>query len=209
MRGTMIVDLGNEGFVYVRHHLTGVNTFCTALRQAVDEHTGEVFTIAPDGITEERLVAFRRGGLLPENISETVFLPDGARMVPVLSMIDEQVSFLKQALALRVGAVCIMDDAIHRWSDKSVNRDAPAFCVGEEVYRLLASDQSDKVFEQAVKDANWIWHGVSAVCALSPMIDTSRRCSATELQRCALSVLLLTCTAYDGEGFVAWRRTSD
>jgi hypothetical protein len=123
-------------------------------------------------------------------------------------MIAQQVSLLKEALAMGAGAMCIVDDFNPRWSDISGNPDPAAFGVGEEVYHLLAQDHGDEAFIDAISNGNTIWHGVSAVCALSPEIDEARRCSATELQRCASSVLLLTCTAYDGEGFVAWRKTS-
>jgi hypothetical protein len=203
-----IVSLGSEGLVYVREHLAGVNILCAALLQAVDNQNGEVFTVAPRDTTKEKLLAFDQGGLLAEDLSRAVRLPDGSTLVPVKSMIAQQISLLKKALAIRAGAVCIVDDCNPRWSDISDSADPTAFHAGEEVYHLLAQHHGDEGFIDAISNGNTIWHGVSAVCALPPEIDGARMCSAGELQRCASSVLLLTCTAYDGEGFVAWRKTS-
>jgi hypothetical protein len=151
---------------------------------------------------------FDQGGLLPEDLSQAVRLPGGSTLVPIPSMIAQQVSLLKDALAVGTGAVCIIDDFNPRWSELSGNPDSTSFGVGEEVYHLLAQNHGDEAFADAIRSGNTIWHGVSAVCALSPELDGARMCSAGELQRCALSVLLLTCTAYDSEGFVAWRKTS-
>jgi len=204
-----VVILGSEGLTYVREHLAEVNIFCAALLRALEEHAGEVFTVAPNDATKEQIVAFDQGGLLPEDLSGSVRLPDGSILVPVESMIAQQVSLLKGTLATTPGTICIVDDVTPHWSEVSTNGDPTMFGVGEEVYHLLAQGHGDEAFLDALTDGNAIWHGVSAICALSPEIDGDRMCSAAELQRCALSVLMLTCTAYDGEGFVAWRKTSD
>jgi hypothetical protein len=41
---------------------------------------------------------------------------------------------------------------------------------------------------------------------LAPTIAGDRTASIEDLQASAASATVITCTAYDGEGFVAWQR---
>ncbi|MEJ0060664.1 MAG: hypothetical protein WDM79_14280 [Terricaulis sp.] len=54
----IFTDLGDAGIDYVREHLAGVNVFCTALLAAVEAAPGKVITLAPRGVSQERLHAF-------------------------------------------------------------------------------------------------------------------------------------------------------
>lgn len=203
-------DLGDAGLAYVREHLADANSFCAALLQAVIIEPGAVFTLAPLGIPEDRLRQFDQGGLLPENSegAGAVSLPDGSTLVPVISLIEQQTKLLREAMAAAPGAICIVDDFNPRWSDQAPYLGQTAFGVGEEVYHLIAADHSEEAFITAISRGNNIWHGVAAVCRASLTLDRSHELSLSGLKRCAASALLITCTAYDGEGFVAWRRTS-
>jgi hypothetical protein len=203
-------DLGDAGLAYVREHLSDTNVFCAALLQAVIVEPGEVFTLAPHGTPEERLRQFDRGGLLLENMegAGAVSLPDGSTLVPVISLIGQQTKLLHEAMAVAPGAICIVDDFNPRWSDQTSSLGPTAFGVGEEVYHLITTDHDEEDIVEVVSNGNTIWHGVAAVCRVSLTLDRSRASSLSELEQCAASALLITCTAYDGEGFVAWRRTS-
>jgi hypothetical protein len=171
---------------------------------------GDVFTFAPPGTPTDRLAEFERGGLLPENLSGAgaVSLPDGSTLVPVVSLVEEQTKLLRDAMIATSGGVCIVDDFNPRRSDQASYLGATAFGVGEEVYHLLTPDHGEDEFRAALSNGNTIWHGVAAVCRVSPTLDDARASTPSELKRCAASALLITCTAYDGEGFVAWRRKS-
>ena len=106
------------------------------------------------------------------------------------------------------GSVCIVDDYNPRWSDPRHDPEPTAFGVGEEVYHFLMLDHSEEEFNTAVRISNQIWHGVAAVCRETIGLDSKRETTISELKLCAASAQLITCTAYDGEGFVAWRRSS-
>jgi hypothetical protein len=203
-------ELGEDGRAYVREHLAQINVFCAALLDTFNSVPGEVFTFAPLGTSAERLSKFEHGGLLLENLSEAgaVTLPDGSRLVPVVSLIAEQAKLLKEAIENARGAVCIVDDFNPRWSDQATYLGPTAFGVGDEVYHLLTTGHAEDDLLDAVFSGNTIWHGVAAVCRVSPKLDHARTSTPSELQVSAASALLITCTAYDGEGFVAWRRTA-
>jgi hypothetical protein len=103
--------------------------------------------------------------------------------------------------------VCIVDDFISRWSDQAAPLEPTAFGVGEEVYHLLTTAHCDDDFRRTVSNGNYIWHGVAAVCRVSPELK-GRVSTVCDLNQCAAAAILITCTAYDGEGFVTWRRRS-
>ncbi|HET6406838.1 MAG TPA: hypothetical protein VFG14_03070, partial [Chthoniobacteraceae bacterium] len=157
----------------------------------------------------ERLLEFEWGGLLPENLSgaDAVALPDGSTLVPVVSLIERQIALLRETMEGTGGAVCIADDFNPRWSDHPSYLGPTAFGVGEEVYHLLTLDHSENEFINAVPNKT-LWHDVSAVCRIAPRLDDARVSTPSELTQSAASAVLIACTAYDGEGFVAWRRTT-
>ena len=203
-------DLGEVGRAYVREHLGDTNAFCAALLETFSSEPGVVFTLAPVGVPLDRLAEFERGGLLPKNSSgaDTVSLPDGSTLSPIASLIAEQTKLLRDTMLAASGSVCIVDDFNPRWGDQASCLGPTAFGVDEEVYHLLTPGHREDDFLTTVSKGNTIWHGVAAVCRVSPRLDSARASTPSELKECAASALLITCTAYDGEGFVAWRRRS-
>jgi hypothetical protein len=203
-------DLGSAGRAYIRDHLINTNVFCSGLLQTINSEPGECFTIAPPCTSEARLVLFEEGGLLPENLlgQGTISLQDGGSIVPVASLVEQQVKLLKGTVIASAGSVCVVDDFNPRWSERTPHIEPTAFGVGEEVYHLLTKDHRDEEFKIAVSNSNLIWHGVSAVCRAPIALGVVRETTEEVLLRSAASALLVTCTAFDGEGFVAWRRTS-
>ena len=203
-------DLGSAGRIYIRDHLTGTNIFCSGLLQTFNSEPGYVFTFAPPGTQDARLALFEEGGLLPVNLlgKDAISLPDDGSLVPVFSLKEQQAKLLKETVIASAGSVCVVDDFNPRWSDRTPDMAPTAFGVGEEVYYLLTQDHRQEEFVSAVSSSNLIWHGVSAVCRTPIALGVARETTAEVLIQSAASALLITCTAFDGEGFVAWRRTS-
>lgn len=191
------VDLGAPGLAYVREHLTGVNPFCTALAAVVDAAPGRALTLPAPGAQLDRLYRFTEGGLLAANPE------DGSAG----SWKTEQGAYLVSILRAAPDSVCIVDDFNPTWSEFEA-RGAPAnaFGVDDQVYHLFTAEDDPAVLVQALRMSDVVWHGVAAICADAPEMDEDRVCSADALQYAAASAIALTCTAYDGEGFVIWRR---
>ena len=150
---------------------------------------GEIFTLAPKAAPRDQLYRFESGGLSAS---------------PLL----EQAHLLRQAVEAVSGAVCIVDDFDPTWGEPGSDDEPNAFGVGAEVYRLLTAEDDVLTFAEVLSATHVLWHGVAAVCARAPEIDGTQTASVDELAECAETVSLLTCVAYDGEGFVAWRRRS-
>lgn len=190
------VQLDARGLDYVREHLTGVNLFCTALAETLLTAPGVVFTLAPFGTEPERLHRFSQGGLLPANRS------DGPASLKI-----EQGAYLLSLLREEPARICIVDDFNPSWAEVQMGDDARAFGVEDEVYRMLTAEDPPEAFLDALVLSDTIWHGAAAICAAAPELDEDRLATPTALQGAAQTVIALTCTAYDGEGFVAWSRT--
>jgi hypothetical protein len=201
-------ELGEAGREYVRAHLADTNAFCTGLLRTFEAEPGEVFTFAPPGTPAARLTQFEHGGLLPENLPASVRLPDGSVMVPVETLIAYQAELLHETMLALPGAVCIVDDYNRDWSNQDRCPGMTAFGVGEEVYHLLTRDHGVEAFAEALSQSSQIWHGVSAICHEGLPLNERRETTAAEIMRCAASAMLICCTAYDGEGFVVWRRAT-
>ncbi|MES1156969.1 MAG: hypothetical protein ABUL73_04225 [Alphaproteobacteria bacterium] len=203
------VDLGARGLDYVREHLLGANSFCTALLAAVEAAPGKVSTLAPEGVSVDRLYRFSEGGLHSASHARArvVRLEDGASLDQAGSLRVEQAAYLISMMQTTPDAVCIIDDFDPSWSEVQMLDDPDAFGVEDEVYRLFTSTEKPARIIRALGLSDTGWHGVAALCAEAPEIDDDRITSIEALQQSALSTFLITCIAYDGEGFVVWRRT--
>ncbi len=191
---------------YLRQHLKGVNTLCSTLSEILD--AGDIFTRAPPDTPPERLYAFESGGLLPENLNPTdvTRLEDGSTLAPIIGLTDDQVALLYQTMQGAPGAILIVEDCVARWSEDREYVEPSAFGVDEEVYHLVPSGASPDDIDDVLRIANLPWHGIEAVCTTPLTLSAQRECGPDTLRRTALSAVLFTCSAYDGEGYLAWRK---
>jgi hypothetical protein len=183
------ITLDDRGAIYLQAHLSGVNAFCSLLLDQVIGDAGEIFTLAPKGTSREQIYQLDSGGL-PAS--------------PLL----EQAHLLRQAVEAASGSVCIVDDFDLTWGETGSDDEANAFGVGEEVYRQLTAEDDVLTFAEVLSATHVRWHGVAAVCARAAELDGTQTSSLDSLAEAVETVSLITCVAYDGEGFVAWRRRS-
>jgi hypothetical protein len=203
------VDLGERGRTYVLDHLRGVNALCDALARLVESASGEVFTLIPPETDVARAYRFEQGGLLKENrdISRVVSLGAGqGSMMPVSSLVELRASISAQSLKANPGAICICDDFNPDWPSELALACPSAFGVGTQTYHLLDAESGLDLIAETMRMTDTVWHGAAAVCLVRPDISTFREASPDSLSRCASSAVEISCTAYDREGFVVWRK---
>ena len=204
------IELGEPGRAYVLEHLRGVNILCEALASTVDAVQGDVFTWIPTDANPAQAYEFKRGGLLTENldISRRVQLESGkGSMLAVNTLVEERASATLEALKANAGSVCICDDINPVWGSKIALACPAAVGVGQETYHLLSAESGLDVIANTLSWTDTVWHGVAAVCRAGLKVSQDRTAAAKDLATCAASVIELTCTAYDREGFVVWRRS--
>ena len=182
------IALDDRGLDYVREHLEGVNAFCSELLAVVEQVAGETFTFAPLSVMGERVYRFTEPGLPAFELAEL-------RAGRILGLLDSDAD-----------ACCIVDDFDARWGDPALEDSATAFGVGEEVYHLLTAESGIDQIGAVIAEADAVWHGVAAVCTPPPSEQAGVQSTLEALRTCARSVIEISCTAYDGEGFVVWRR---
>jgi hypothetical protein len=184
------IALDDRGLDYVREQLEGVNTFCSELLAVIDETPGETFTFAPLSILGERVYRFTEPGLPTEQLLEL-------RAEQIMGLLDSDAD-----------ACCLIDDVDAIWGDPALEDSPTAFGVGEEVYHLLTADDGFEAIMEVLEGAGSVWHGVAAVSTPPPADEASQPSAMDALIRCARSVIEISCSAYDGQGFVVWRRRS-
>jgi hypothetical protein len=205
-RALQTFDLGARGLAHLRQYLFGVNSLCSALSEILE--TGRIFTTAPPDTPLERLYEFESGGLLPENLNPTdvTRLEDGSTLAPIISLTDEHITLLHQTMQSAPGSILIVEDHVARWLEDRERVEPSAFGVDNEVYHLVSSDASPDEIDDVLRIAHLPWHGVEAVCTTPLTLSAQRECTPDALRRTALSAMLFTCSAYDGEGYLAWRK---
>jgi hypothetical protein len=104
------------------------------------------------------------------------------------------------------GAVLVVEDWVARWSEDREQVELSAFGVDNEVYHLVSSGAPADEIDKVLRIAHLPWHGVEAVCTTPLTLSDQRECTPDALRRTALSATLFTCSAYDGEGYLAWRK---
>jgi hypothetical protein len=139
----------------------------------------------------ERLYRFSEPGLPAEELAEL-------RAERIIDLLDADGD-----------ACCIIDDVDAVWGDPALDDSPTAFGVGEEVYHLLTADDGFEAVLTVIEEAASVWHGVAAVSTPPPAEESSAPSALDAIVRCARSVIEISCAAYDGEGFVVWRRRTE
>jgi len=123
---------------------------------------------------------------------ETLSLARATRITTILEIVPD--------------SVCIIDDFNLRWPEVRPEQKATAFCAGESVYHYLPPQTPLPVIDKTLRMADCIWHGVAAMCRHPLQLTPEGEADPEALRDCIRAVIEFTCVAYDGEGFVGWRR---
>jgi hypothetical protein len=182
------IALDDRGLEFLREQLAGVNAFCSELLALVEQIPGDTYTFAPLSFMGERVYRFSEGGLPAGELAEL-------RAEQIMGVLDGDAD-----------ACCIIDDVDAVWGDPQLEDSPTAFEVESEVYHWLTADDGFEAIESVLGAAGAVWHGVAAVCTPPPAADPSEPAAYEALIRCARAAIEISCTAYDGEGFVVWRR---
>ncbi|HYD85121.1 MAG TPA: hypothetical protein VEA63_13745 [Opitutus sp.] len=167
-----------------------------------------MFTIAPVGVGREQLYAFESGGFLPANPdpSRVTHLADGSTMAPIESLFEEEFTRLRDQLSRIPNLVCVVVDPLPRRGDPCLHGYAETiFYAGDDVYHVIRSATSEAAAERALS-ASPPWSSLNVLSTIAPTLDDNRHTELSELRKCAGAVVEMSCGAYDGEGYVNWRR---
>ena len=201
------IDLDDRGRDYVLEHLRNVNYLCRQLAAVVERVDGRTYTLVPDDADVAHIYDFERGGLLRENLdpSRAIYLgPGQGVLMPVADLASLRGGLILQTLNAHPGGVCLCDDVNPTWNSAVALSTPDAFGVGDETYHLLTAASGLETIVDTISFTDAVWHGVAAICRSGLQPSPDRSVEPEALAECAQSVVQLSCTAYDREGFVVW-----
>ncbi len=209
MSNLKTLALGDEGLDYLRSELSGGGTFAREALGRLPITSGVVTTRLPDNVSPEESIRFATGGKLPTPPPEEWRKVPGATLVPVPSTIDDLTKLISEHLSTPE-RVCLLENASASRGDPWLAQPrVPTGYHKEEVYHWLAGPQPEVAIQQAVRTARSLFAFAGALTSLDDAQEEwveGGDLSLETLQRLADNTLQLFVGAYDGEGFVIWRR---
>lgn len=215
MIATTEVSLGEESLGYIKQQLDAGHALSSAVLAACDLALGCVVTYLPADVSLERAQEFTVGGKLPApDRSAWVPLPDGGVAVPIASTMDRLPGVVHEYLQAGSNRIWLFEDFNASPGDPVMQGLRCRYVSFEnEVYYPLDHSSDEAAIREA---ANRAFSFVSfvGVGATLPPADAERLSRIGELQkddiqRVVSGLDLLTVGAYDGEGFLLWRKADE
>lgn len=194
-----LVRLDERARAYIQEQLDLETVFCKKLAEVVDLSKGDCFTLLPEKVETDRACDFG-SGFRPVN------RPPRGGLVPVVSLIDRQSIEVENFLKSSSRAITIIDDVAAEKSDPAIAGCKNCIFYGTEVCRVLMAPASRQGIREALASGNQIWHGLVALCCPEAELHPASLANPAILETCLASVREIHATAYDGEGFIIWRR---
>lgn len=199
-----LVRLDHRAQTYFELQLDFETIFCDTLASVLRKNDGDFFVMLPRRLDTDCAYNFEDGDLLEEN--ELRVIPPAGGLVPVRTMVDRQAKLIRSFLQSGDTALCIIDDAVARASPPKFI--GPATVLNDSGAALYTMDEQTPIvdIEAALRRGNHIWHGVTALCRPAAQVLTQKLAEPDALRECVASVEEMHAVAYDGEGFLIWRR---
>jgi hypothetical protein len=213
MKGTIELSLGRESLDYIREQLSVGHTLSSTVLSTCDLEPGSVTTFMPDGISLQQAREFTTGGKLPPADPLTwVSLPEGGIAVPIPSVRDLLPRKVHEYLQAGRDRIWLFEDFNASPSDPVMKQVRCRYVsLGNEVYYPLDHNSDEEAIREAANHAYSFVSFIGAGARLSPAgaerFSRVNEIEEGDLQRLVSGLDLLTVGAYDGEGFLLWRRS--
>lgn len=183
-------DMGTAGCGYLHDTFSQGLTLAKRVLERTDLSAGRVTTWAPSNTPASRLLSWDEGGLVPASLVTKMVVDTITLQMPTIT-----------------NAVMVAENALAHCSDPIV-RQAPVgrFCYGEEVYEYTTALGGRGEVNKALRRADADFSLNAVVASRTASGPVGRAPGLDFLEELASGVCLLLARAYDGEGFVVWRR---
>lgn len=202
--------LGSEGLQFILSELRGGRTFSRCLLESLDLQSGDVITYLPQGASVVDAKDFESGGKLPQPPQSQWKRGEGAIVIPtpttrphLVSLIDEYLSTSER--------VCILENATASRGDEWLKQtQVNVSFFGDEVYHLLIGSCPRPTIDLAIRKGQSLFTFVGALTSLPggvlPLTIDRADLDLGALRSLAEQTERIFVGAYDGEGYVIWRR---
>lgn len=210
-RNLFEIDLGLRGCQFVARELADGHTFSRLLLENLDLASGQTTTHLPAGTLLEDALRFKEGGRLPCPPVETWRTIEGGLMIPTPTTRPHLDELILDSLTAP-NRVAVFENASAARDDPWLQRtDLNAFFFGQEVYHLLAHPVSLEALDETVRTAQSLFLFVGALTECSAGLErppNRGELTLDLLRSLARETRWIFVGAYDGEGYVIWRRRS-
>ena len=204
--------LGLEGLRFVEEQLRRGHALSRCLLSTLSHAAGQAITYLPQGTAIDEAKKFEYGGKLPTPPREEWRATAGGTLVPTPTTREHLVSLIATELA-QPRSLCILENALAEredlWLQKS---EVDIAFLGKEVYHLLTEATSPSEIDAAVRAAHTPYLCVGALSSV-PDADglpgDRGELTIRWLEELAQQAQTIFVGAYDGEGYVLWRRARD
>lgn len=174
-----------------------------------DLQNGSFFTFLPTNISYEKLYDFRNGGLLKENPIEEIVVLDQkykAREKPKLN--NELSLFIFNELLKNNKLSSIFEDYLSLLTDPHLNLfNRIGLSYENEIYYLIDKRNLDrKLILDCIKEIDLAWHSVVILSEINLEETSTKKITEKQISEICKQISCIIIGAYDGEGYVFWKR---
>ena len=204
------IHLGREAELYSKECLGQGKTLSKHILQSQELERGVFLTYLPPEVSLEQANELRTGGKLRESCGSKRYATETGVWVPKPTDYSHIVSTILAFLRSGEGRICIFEDAVLRPGDPDLDSlRSQLLTYDDEVYHVLWHKDAlpDKIAQTIYAADDWLF--VGAMTSFQPGVEFPRSpgtLSLDEIRVCAQRVEGLVLGAYDGEGYLFWRR---
>jgi hypothetical protein len=208
------MPVSHAGYDFVRDRLAQGNALAKQILQSVALEDGQLTTFLPLGTSPQSQEQFHSGGkLTTPPVSEWKGVQSGDEtllMIPVPNTDYWLMAKIRDYLIEGKDRVCVIEDAVRRPSDAALHRlTTRHLALNGDVYHLLLQEdaQESRILE-AIKAAKSIptFVGAIGIWQGDPLAIRTGFLPFNELQSFAAGIQALFVGAFDGEGYLLWRK---
>jgi hypothetical protein len=199
---------------YIRRCLGKGNTLAREILAKTDLSGGDLTTLLPANVDKEKIYDFRSGGKIPmADESQWVRRP-GMLAIPLTDISIYPAAVVAQFLKEDPYHFCICEDSLAEptdlWITKSTLR---IYTFNKEVYAiLLPTDNRRSKILETIRSGRTSQLFIAAMTSMSQndliLQDSRGMFSQVQLSYFAHHIQALVIGAYDGEGYLIWKRRS-
>ena len=189
--------------------LLDVNILCSHILEIIDFQQGEFYTLLPSRSKLDQLYDFNRGGIVPQISKGVAYSNTSQTSFSKIPSIDDEVATVLFNNINNMGKCCIFDDVTR-------NFDSPIFKGTENCFRMNYRNQlyyyldqdnmSVELISQCLKASNAIWHMLGIISRFQ--YEGNHEIKEDAIQAICSNISMILISAYDGEGYIFWERTS-
>jgi hypothetical protein len=175
---------------YINWNFENANALCQSVMECTPFEKGDFSTFLREGLGEEELSQLRRGhvgGGVKERITEWL-LEENQQKDELLTIFD-------------------LDDADYKEEKTGGLFSKLGVHFDNEVYYLLSNEDVTKHnIRDCLYESDIIWHSLCIVSKYPYKRNKDQSITKEELEQIAKNAMIILVLAYDGEGYIIWKR---